>query len=76
MQLFFQRLVPFNGKKVCLKNKLTPFLLLCLLYSLELLYLGGNLITAIPPEVANLPSLSYLVLCDNRIQGVPPQLTR
>lgn len=44
--------------------------------SLELLYLGGNLITAIPPEVANLPYLSYLVLCDNRIQSVPPQLTR
>lgn len=43
---------------------------------LELLYLGGNLISAIPPEVANLPYLSYLVLCDNRIQSVPPQLTR
>lgn len=44
--------------------------------SLELLYLGGNLISAIPPEVANLPYLTYLVLCDNRIQSVPPQLTR
>jgi Leucine-rich repeat (LRR) protein len=44
--------------------------------SLEMLYLGGNLITSIPPELANLPYLSYLVLCDNRIQGVPPQLTR
>ncbi|KAG7252620.1 hypothetical protein CRUP_034722 [Coryphaenoides rupestris] len=43
---------------------------------MELLYLGGNFITAIPPELANLPYLSYLVLCDNRIQGVPPQLTR
>jgi len=44
--------------------------------SLELLYLGGNFITAIPPEVANLPWLSYLGLCDNRIQSVPLQLTR
>ncbi|KAG9348778.1 hypothetical protein JZ751_029095 [Albula glossodonta] len=43
---------------------------------LELLYLGGNLISAIPPELANLPYLSYLVLCDNRIQSVPPQLNR
>lgn len=44
--------------------------------SLEMLYLGGNLISAIPSEVANLPYLTYLVLCDNRIQSVPPQLTR
>lgn len=51
---------------------LFPFFLL----SLELLYLGGNLITAIPPELANLPCLNYLVLCDNRIQSIPPQLTR
>lgn len=55
-------------------SKLTLFLSLSV--SLELLYLGGNHITAIPPEVANLPYLSYLVLCDNRIQSVPPQLTR
>lgn len=43
---------------------------------LELLYLGGNLISAIPPELAYLPNLSCLVLCDNRIQSIPPQLTR
>lgn len=53
-----------------------PKLTLLFPASLELLYLGGNLISAIPPEVANLPYLSYLVLCDNRIQSVPPQLTR
>lgn len=52
------------------------FHFLSFLFSLELLYLGGNLISAIPAEVANLPYLSYLVLCDNRIQSVPPQLTR
>lgn len=52
-----------------------PLLSLCF-DSLELLYLGGNFISAIPAEVANLPNLSYLVLCDNRIQSVPPQLTR
>uniref|UniRef100_A0A671M4F4 Leucine-rich repeat-containing protein 58-like n=1 Tax=Sinocyclocheilus anshuiensis TaxID=1608454 RepID=A0A671M4F4_9TELE len=43
---------------------------------LELLYLGGNQISSIPAELANLPCLSYLVLCDNRIQSVPPQLNR
>ncbi|CAJ0937628.1 unnamed protein product [Ranitomeya imitator] len=42
--------------------------------SLEFLYLGGNLISYIPPELAHLPHLSCLVLCDNRIQSVPPQL--
>ncbi|CAH2218731.1 Leucine-rich repeat-containing 58 [Pelobates cultripes] len=45
-------------------------------FSLEFLYLGGNFITSIPPELANLPYLSYLVLCDNRIQSVPPQLAQ
>ncbi|XP_009637448.1 leucine-rich repeat-containing protein 58 [Egretta garzetta] len=43
---------------------------------LEFLYLGGNFITSIPPELANLPSLSYLVLCDNKIQSIPPQLAQ
>eukprot|EP00061_Rhincodon_typus_P013230 g39473.t1 len=42
----------------------------------ELLYLGGNGIISIPPELANLPYLSYLGLCDNRIQGLPPQLAQ
>ncbi|MBN3281801.1 LRC58 protein, partial [Polyodon spathula] len=46
------------------------------LHILELLYLGGNSITSIPPELANLPYLSYLVLCDNRIQSIPPQLAQ
>lgn len=45
-------------------------------YSLEMLYLGGNLISSIPPEVADLTSLRYLVLCDNRIQSIPPQLSK
>ncbi|KAL0203157.1 hypothetical protein M9458_001175, partial [Cirrhinus mrigala] len=40
-----------------------------------MLYLGGNLISSIPPELANLTSLRYLVLCDNRIQSIPPQLS-
>uniref|UniRef100_H0V977 Leucine rich repeat containing 58 n=1 Tax=Cavia porcellus TaxID=10141 RepID=H0V977_CAVPO len=40
------------------------------------LYLGGNFIKEIPPELANLPSLNYLVLCDNKIQSVPPQLSQ
>lgn len=49
------------------------FIYLC---SLECLYLGGNFIKEIPPELANLPSLNYLVLCDNKIQSVPPQLSQ
>lgn len=44
--------------------------------SLECLYLGGNFIKEIPPELGNLPSLNYLVLCDNKIQSVPPQLSQ
>ncbi|CAI9607743.1 unnamed protein product, partial [Staurois parvus] len=44
--------------------------------SLEFLYLGGNFISHIPPELANLPYLSCLVLCDNRIHSVPPQLAQ
>ncbi|XP_053153704.1 probable G-protein coupled receptor 156 isoform X11 [Hemicordylus capensis] len=43
---------------------------------LEFLYLGGNFITSILLELANLPSLSYLVLCDNKMQSVPPQLAQ
>lgn len=63
-----------HGGKILRLQINTCFLLSSV--SLEMLYLGGNLISAIPPEVANLPYLTYLVLCDNRIQSVPPQLTR
>lgn len=66
--------VMHGGKKILRLQINTCFLLSSV--SLEMLYLGGNLISAIPPEVANLPYLTYLVLCDNRIQSVPPQLTR
>lgn len=51
-------------------------ILFSVMCSLEMLYLGGNLISSIPPEVANLTCLRYLVLCDNRIQSVPPQLNK
>lgn len=34
------------------------------------------MISSIPVELANLPVLSYLALCDNRIQSIPPQFTR
>jgi Leucine-rich repeat (LRR) protein len=54
----------------------TFFLLFIYFCSLECLYLGGNFIKEIPPELANLPSLNYLVLCDNKIQSVPPQLAQ
>lgn len=61
----------------CLVQFLFIFLFLFIyFYSLECLYLGGNFIREIPPELANLPSLSYLVLCDNKIQSVPPQLSQ
>lgn len=56
----------------------TPVLhALCwIIWRLEMLYLGGNLISFIPPELANLRCLRYLVLCDNCIQSIPPQLKR
>jgi len=57
-------------------NDLNEIMQCFLFFSLEFLYLGGNFITSIPPELANLPSLSSLVLCDNKIQSIPPQLAQ
>lgn len=43
--------------------------------SLEFLYLGGNRLQHVPPELGQLSSLSALVLCGNQIQFLPKELT-
>ena len=40
------------------------------------LYLGGNRLQEVPPELGTLHKLSALVLCDNQLQSIPPQLAQ
>lgn len=47
---------------------------LCCLFSLEILYLGGNVLQSIPSEVGMMQSLVSLVLCDNRLESLPGSL--
>lgn len=43
---------------------------------LAFLYLGGNRLQHVPPELGQLHKLSALVLCDNQLQSLPSQLTQ
>lgn len=45
-------------------------------HRLSFLYLGGNRLQHIPPELGQLCKLSALVLCDNQLQSLPTQLTQ
>lgn len=51
-------------------------LLLPCLYRLSFLYLGGNRLQSIPPELGQLSKLLALVLCDNHLQYLPTQLAQ
>ena len=44
------------------------------MFSLEILYLGGNVLQSIPSEVGLMQSLVSLVLCDNRLESLPGSL--
>lgn len=46
------------------------------LHSLQLLSLGGNLITEIPETVGLLNHLHALVLCDNLLEALPASIAR
>lgn len=46
------------------------------IHSLQLLSLGGNLITEIPDTVGLLYNLHALVLCDNLIEALPSSIAR
>lgn len=43
---------------------------------LEHLYLGGNHLVTLPPNVGNLQKLLSLVLCDNRLASLPAELVQ
>ena len=43
---------------------------------LTCLYLGGNKLKQVPPELGRLHKLSALVLCDNQLDSLPSQLTQ
>ena len=45
-------------------------------FSLEILYLGGNVLRCIPSEVGNIQSLVSLVLSDNHLESLPNSLAR
>ncbi len=51
-------------------------LCLFLCYRLFYLYLGGNRLHHIPPEIGDLSKLSALVLCGNQLQFLPHQLNK
>ncbi len=44
------------------------------LYNLKELYLFGNQLTSVPPELGNLSNLQYLYLSNNQLTSVPPEL--
>lgn len=52
-----------------------PPLPLNLLCRLTCLYLGGNRLQQVPPDLGHLTKLSALVLCDNQLQSLPSELT-
>ena len=51
------------------------FLIFFSVYSLEVLYLGGNKLEDLPCELGMLESLVSLVLCDNNLEGLPSSLS-
>lgn len=44
------------------------------LHSLQVLSLGGNLLTEVPSTVGQLKILHALVLCDNQIEKIPAEI--
>lgn len=48
----------------------------CSLSSLQVLSIGGNLITEVPESVGLLSQLQALVLCDNLIESLPTSIAR
>lgn len=47
-----------------------------LIFSLQILSMGGNLLTEVPDTVGNLHQLQALVLCDNLISSLPTSIAR
>lgn len=45
-------------------------------FSLQILSMGGNLLTEVPETVGNLHQLQALVLCDNLISSLPTSIAR
>ena len=45
-------------------------------HRLTYLYLGGNRLRQVPPELGNLTKLTALILCGNQLQFLPRQLHR
>lgn len=43
---------------------------------MDYLYLGGNKLEELPPEIGHLDSLTALILCDNQLTHLPKQITR
>ena len=43
-------------------------------FRLEVLYLGGNVIQQVPPQLGQLKGLCHLNLCDNQISTIPREL--
>lgn len=45
-------------------------------YSLQILSMGGNLLSEVPEAVGNLSHLQGLILCDNLIENLPTSIAR
>ena len=63
--------IPGSGTRAVLNQNTCT-----LRFRLELLYLGGNQLTDVPPDFKRLKQLRHLYLCDNQLTTIPRELGR
>lgn len=71
-------MIVINNYQIQLKSNciITVFYHLFVCFSLQILSMGGNLLSEVPETVGNLSHLQGLILCDNLIENLPTSIAR